>query len=41
MELTGKGRVIALGSWDFRSDKSLNDNADFLANLWSWLAGND
>ena len=39
--LTGKGRVLAMGSWDFRPDKSLNDNAVFLANLWSWLAGND
>jgi hypothetical protein len=41
MGLTGKGRVLAMGSWDFRPDKSLNDNAVFLANLWSWLDGSD
>jgi TIR domain len=39
--LTGIGRVVALGTWDFRTDKSTNQNGSFLVNLWSWLAGND
>jgi hypothetical protein len=44
--LTGKGRVVALGTWDFRpnkftNEKSKNENDTVLANLWSWLAGSD
>jgi TIR domain-containing protein len=34
--LTGKGRVLALGSWDFRSDEPC-DNQIFLQNIWRWL----
>ena len=40
-ELTGSGRVLAMGTWDFQSDGIQGDNDTFLANLWSWLMGVD
>ncbi len=36
-ELTEKGKVLIIGTWDFRSDGLENDNDRFLGNLWRWL----
>jgi TIR domain len=35
--LTGSGRVLATGTWDFRGDERQNDNDGFLRNLLHWL----
>jgi hypothetical protein len=35
--LTGSGRVLAMGTWDFRGDERQNDNDLFLKNLLDWL----
>ena len=36
--LTLRGRVLAVGSWDFRCDGVSADNDRFLQNVWRWLA---
>lgn len=36
-DLTGKGHVLAMGTWDFRSDGLENNNDSFLQNLWRWM----
>ena len=35
--LTKKGKVLAIGTWDFRSDDRKNENDQFIGNLWRWL----
>ena len=36
-DLTGRGKVLALGTWDFQSDGRRSDNEQFVVNLWYWL----
>ncbi len=37
-ELTGKGGVVACGTWDLLPDTDQpNDNARFVSNLLDWL----
>jgi patatin-like phospholipase/acyl hydrolase len=37
--LTGKGSVLAIGTWDFLPNNETNhDNEVFLQNIWHWMA---
>jgi len=39
-KLTGKGSVLAIGTWDFRPDENLpkdSNNEIFISNIWNWL----
>lgn len=37
--LTGKGGVLAIGTWDFRSEEQehKHNNDKFIKNIWDWM----
>jgi hypothetical protein len=37
-DLTRKGAVLAIGTWDFQTDGRRSDNEQFITNVWCWLA---